>query len=105
MEKRKFETGAQRDTDIGKPKMSLVPTAELVRLMNHYRNGGAKYGENNWKCGMKTSVFYDSAQRHLLKWWMGEKDEDHLAAVLWNVMSAMWTEENKPELDDRKEFK
>ena len=105
MEKRKFKTGAQRDTDIGKPKMSLVPTKEFIRVMDHYRKGGEKYGFDNWKHGMKTSVFYDSAQRHLLKWWLGENDEDHLAAVVWNVMGAMWTIQNKPELDDRNDFK
>ena len=105
MQNRKFDTGAQRDADIGKPRMSLVPTEEFIRLMQHYRKGGEKYGMNNWKHGMKSSVFYDSAQRHLMKWWVGEEDEDHLSAVLWNVMGAMWTEKNKPELDDRKDYK
>jgi hypothetical protein len=100
---RKFETGAQRDSDIGKPRMSLIPHDELIRVMDHYRKGGEKYGMNNWKHGMTTSVFYDSAQRHLLKWWQGDADEDHMAAVVWNVMGAMWTEQNKPGLDDRKE--
>mgnify|MGYP006268690283 CR=1 FL=1 len=103
--KRQFKTGAQRDADVGKAKMSLMPTEELMRVMQHYRKGGEKYGENNWKKGMNASVFYDSAQRHLMKWWMGEEDEDHLAAVVWNVMGAMWTQTNKPELDDRKTFK
>jgi len=102
---RKFETGAQRDSDIGKPRMSLIPHEELIRVMNHYRKGGEKYGMNNWKQGMTTAVLYDSAQRHLLKWWQGETDEDHLAAVAWNVLGAMWTEQNKPELDDRKDYK
>jgi hypothetical protein len=103
--KRQFDTGAQRDTDTGKPRMSLIPTQELVRVMDHYRKGGEKYGFDNWKHGMTTSVFYDSAQRHLLKWWAGEEDEDHLSAVVWNIMGAMWTQQNKPELDDRKKFK
>ena len=102
---RQFETGAQRDTGNGKPMMSLVPTQELIRVMERYREGGEKYGMNNWKKGMKASVFYDSAQRHMLKWWQGETDEDHLAAVAWNVLGAMWTEQNKPELDDRKDYK
>ena len=102
---RKFETGAQRDSDIGKPRMSLVPQEELIRVMDHYRKGGEKYGINNWKQGMTTSVFYDSAQRHLLKWWQGDTDEDHMAAVVWNVLGAMWTEQNKPELDDRENYK
>lgn len=103
--KRKFKTGAQRDTDNGKPRLSLIPSEELFRVANHYRSGGEKYGFNNWKKGMKTSVYYDSAQRHLIKWWMGEKDEDHLAAVVWNVLGAMWTEKNLPLMDDRNEHK
>jgi len=103
--KRQFNTGAQRDTGEGKPRMSLVPHEELTRLMHRYREGAEKYGENNWMKGMTTSVFYDSAQRHLTKWWAGDNAEDHMAAVLWNVMGAMWTEKNKPELDDRKNFK
>ena len=102
---RKFETGAQRDSDLSKPRMSLIPHAELIRVMDHYRKGGEKYGMNNWKQGMTTSVFYDSAQRHLLKWWQGDTDEDHMAAVVWNVLGAMWTEQNKPELNDRENYK
>ena len=51
MQNRKFDTGAQRDADIGKPRMSLVPTEEFIRLMQHYRKGGEKYGMNNWKHG------------------------------------------------------
>lgn len=103
--KRKFKTGAQRDNDDGKPRLSLIPTKELLRVAVHYTNGGKKYGFENWKKGMKTSVYYDSAQRHLLKWWSGETDEDHLAAVVWNVLGAMWTEQNLSEMDDKKLFK
>lgn len=103
--KRKFDTGAQRDTDIGKPRLSLIPTEELLRVASHYTKGGEKYGFDNWKKGMKTSVYYDSAQRHLLKWWKGDTDEDHMAAVVWNVLGAMWTEKNLPVMDDRKDFK
>ena len=47
--KRKFKTGAQRDTDNGKPRLSLIPSEELFRVANHYRSGGEKYGFNNWK--------------------------------------------------------
>lgn len=84
--------------------MSLVPTEELMRVAKHFTNGAEKYGENNWKLGQPTSVLYDSAQRHLTKWWSGETDEDHCAAAIWNIMAAMWIEKHKPELDDRKNF-
>jgi len=102
---RKFDTGAQRDTAENKPRLSLVPAEELLRVAKHYTDGGKKYGDNNWKLGMKSSVFYDSAQRHLNSWWQGDKSEDHLAAAIWNIMGAMWTEKNKPDLDDKNQFK
>lgn len=98
---RQFDTGAQRDTDENKLRMSLVPHDELNRVLKRYLDGADKYGANNWKNGMPLSVYYDSAQRHLMKWWQNMDDEDHAAAVIWNMLGAMWTEKNKKELDDR----
>jgi hypothetical protein len=89
---RKFETGAQRDTSDGKLRMSLIPQQELKRVMKRYLDGAEKYGENNWMEGMPLSVYYDCAHRHLDAWWRGDNDEDHAAAVVWNMLCAMWTE-------------
>lgn len=99
---REFETGAHRDTGEGKLRMSLIPQAELNRVLKRYLDGAEKYGANNWKKGMPLSVYYDSAQRHLMAWWAGQKDEDHAAAAIWNILGAMWTENNlKETMDDR----
>jgi len=89
---RHFDTGAQRDTGDGKLRMSLIPQQELKRVMKRYLDGAEKYGENNWMNGMPLSVYYDCAHRHLEAWWRGENDEDHAAAVVWNMLCAMWTE-------------
>ncbi len=102
MSNRVFETGAQRDTAEGKVRMSLLPHKELERVLKRYLDGAEAYGENNWKKGMETTVLYDSAMRHIMKWYMKYDDEDHLAAAVWNILGIMWTEENKPELDNRK---
>ena len=92
---RQFSTGAQRDTGVGKLKMSLVPQLELKRVMKRYLDGAEKYGENNWMRGMPLSVYYDCAHRHLEAWWAERDDgEDHAAAVVWNMLCAMWTESN-----------
>ena len=91
---RQFYTGAQRDTGEGKLRMSLLPQQELKRVMKRYLDAAEKYGENNWMKGMPMSVFYDCAHRHLAAWWAGETDEDHAAAVVWNMLCAMWTEDN-----------
>lgn len=109
---REFSTGAQRDQATGKMRMSLVPQQELKRVMKRYLDGAEKYGENNWMKGMPLSVFYDCAHRHLDAWWRGDDQEDHAAAVVWNMLCAMWTESNsrKPhsdhqdDLDDRWQY-
>ena len=98
---RQFDTGAQRDTGDGKLRMSLIPQRELERVMLRYLNGANKYGENNWMKGMPLSVYYDCAHRHLSAWWNGDQDEDHAAAVVWNMLCAMWTEtDNKNKTHD-----
>lgn len=104
MSNRVFETGAQRDTGEGKLRMSLLPHKELNRVLERYLDGAETYGENNWKKGMKYSVLYDCAQRHLQKDFLGYDDEDHLAAAVWNILGIMWTLENKPDMDDRKQY-
>jgi len=102
---RQFDTGAQRDTSDGKLRMSLIPPQELERVMRRYLDGAEKYGENNWTKGMPLSVYYDCMHRHLSAWWRGDDQEDHAAAVVWNMMCAMWTEHNgDKKLDDRSSF-
>ena len=103
---RQFDTGAQRDTGEGKLRMSLIPQQELKRVMKRYLDGAEKYGENNWMKGMPLSVFYDCAHRHLEAWWRGEDSEDHAAAVVWNMLCAMYieTKDHEYQLDDRIKF-
>lgn len=100
-EMRSFSTGAHRNDDAGKLKMSLVPHKELQRVMKRYRDGADKFGANNWQHGMPLSELYDSCQRHLMAWFTGDKSEDHAAAAVWNILCAMWMEENSAEMDDR----
>ena len=62
--------------------------------------------------GMPLSVYYDCANRHLEAWWNDDQNEDHAAAVVWNMLCAMWTEANADivllnngdVLDDRHKF-
>ena len=65
----------------------------------HFENGAEKYGEHNWQKGLPTQSFINSATRHYLKWLRGDDDEPHDRAFVWNVMCAMWTCLNKPELN------
>ncbi len=106
-----FETGAQRDTDEGKPRPSLIHPHFLSRLGLHMAKGAAKYDDWNWTKGIPTSRSLDSLLRHVLSIMEGEEDEDHLAAIAANTMFIMVTKEliNRgilPEsLDDIKTWK
>ena len=98
--RREFETGAVRDMQEGKGRCDLLPACALIRLSKHYEAGAVKYEDRNWEKGIPISVMIDSAMRHLLKYMDGQIDEDHLVAVAWNILGAMWMEEKKPELQD-----
>lgn len=82
-----FPTGAVRDTEEGKPRYDLISVPALTRLAHHLRKGAEKYSARNWERGMDYSRLYSSALRHLMQWASGDRDEDHLAAVLFNVMA------------------
>jgi len=88
--KREFVTGAVRDSAEGKPEMELLPYDLLMlRVAPLYGEGGRKYGNHNWRLGQPQSACLGSLMRHLTKYMMGKKDEDHLAAVVFNALSLL----------------
>jgi len=89
----KFETGSRRDMRKGKGRFDLVPSYPLQRLAQHYENGASKYGDRNWELGQPLARYVDSALRHINKWMLGYREEDHLSAAVWNIFSIMYTEQ------------
>jgi hypothetical protein len=83
--RRKFETGAVRDCASGKGRMDLLPMRTLIRLAQHFEDGAVKYGDDNWRKGIPLRCFADSAFRHLCKHMIGQRDEPHLVAAIWNL--------------------
>lgn len=84
-QRRTFPTGSVRDVRTGKGRFDLLDPVVLLRDARHMENGAAKYGDRNWEKGQPVSVYYDSAMRHLMAFWSGKGDEDHLAAARWNI--------------------
>ena len=72
----------------------------FLEVAKHFEEGAKKYGDDNWKKGIPVRCYIDSAVRHYLKWSRGDKDEPHDRAFCWNILCAMWTCKNKPELND-----
>ena len=91
-ERQEFKTGAVRDTNTGKGRFDLLPCYALIRLAQLYEAGANKYFPRNWERGIPLSRYLDSAMRHLVKFLGGSRDEDHLAAVAWNVLGYIETE-------------
>ncbi|WHH58463.1 dATP/dGTP diphosphohydrolase domain-containing protein [Petroclostridium sp. X23] len=96
-----FGTGAIRDIQTGKGRFDLISPEGLFRLARWYELGTLKYSDRNWEKGIPISRCISSAFRHLVKYMAGWTDEDHLAAVAWNVFAIMHFERYRPDLDDR----
>lgn len=88
-----FPTGAVRESSAEKGRYDLLPMEALRRLAVHYERGAKKYADENWRKGIPTRRCMESALRHLCMYMHGYRDEDHLAAVLWNVAATIETQE------------
>ena len=86
-------------------KMGMVTTTQriantLLEVAKHYEEGARKYAERNWEKGISLHCYIDSGVRHYLKFLRGDEDEPHDRAFVWNMLGAIWTQTNKPELID-----
>ena len=72
----------------------------LLEVSKQYEEGAKKYDERNWEKGIPLHCYIDSAVRHYLKWLRKDKDEPHDRAFIWNILGAIWTHKNKPEMID-----
>ncbi len=90
-----YSTGMRRDSQEGKPDFYLcmpldVPYEEqlLTRFAGLMSRGKEKYGSRNWELSNtqeELDRFKSSAFRHFIQYITDEKDEDHAAAVLFNI--------------------
>jgi hypothetical protein len=93
-EKQSFgEDRAVRDTAADKPRPDLISPFAEERQGHWLRMGAAKYAERNWEKGMPFSRCVASLKRHLMKYQQGMRDEDHLAAIMFNAMALIHYEE------------
>lgn len=89
-----------------KPTLSLIPKEALFEVGKALNYGAGHYGAHNWRKGLPVSVLLDAALRHIVQFADGEKyDQEskshHLASAIANLSFAIWTEQHKPEMDDR----
>jgi len=92
--------------DAHKVRYDLVPPFALEQLAKVYTYGALKYGDDNYRCGMRWSRIYAALERHIQAWRKGEdydaeSGQMHLASVAWCAFSLMEYFAYRQDLDDR----
>jgi hypothetical protein len=85
------DTNPKDAVGIRKAGMSCIPAEVLLELGVAMQEGAIKYGRHNYRvAGVRASVYYDAAMRHLMAWWEGEDiDPDSGLSHLVKAMACM----------------
>lgn len=92
--RQEFEGGMVRDTTEGKTNfLNVFFGPMLTRWAEHLTKGRKKYpdvspGVPNWTLAQGVEEYLrakESATRHFFQWLRGDRDEDHAAAVYFNI--------------------
>lgn len=82
-----FTTGSKRGSQEGKTRFDLIDPYFLKELGDLLERGSKLYGEANWTLGQPLSRTYASLLRHVYALALTpEDDENHMAAVAFNIM-------------------
>lgn len=92
----------------GKPGVDQIPAEILLEWGQVFSYGEQKYFRDNWRKGNNWHEFYGSAQRHMLKWMMGEERDPesglpHLIHAIWNLAALRYFQIHGLGTDDRPE--
>lgn len=98
---------------IKKVPMSAVSGPVLMELGLAMLEGALKYGRHNYRTvGVRASVYYDAALRHLMAWWEGEDiDPDSglshlvkaiacLVVIRDSMIRGNWSDDRPPKVED-----
>ncbi len=97
-----FDSGMVRDTEEGKTDYTTVLDGPMLdRWAELLTRAKAKYpdispGVANWTLASgeaELARFRKSAFRHFRQWMRGDRDEDHAAAIIFNVNGAEFVRE------------
>jgi hypothetical protein len=67
------ESNPKDSIGVRKAPMSCVPATVLLEMGVAMQEGAHKYRRHNYRAiGVRASVYYDAAMRHLFSWWEGE---------------------------------
>lgn len=92
-ERIQFASGMVRDTNQDKPDYTLALDGPMFKrwAVHLWKASKTKYAKRNWMKATgqaELDRFEESAFRHMLQWLNGDVDEDHAAAIYFNVNGA-----------------
>jgi len=107
------ETNPKDSVGIRKVPLHVVSSFVLMEMVLGMMEGGRKYGAHNYRvAGVRASVYYDAAMRHLMAWWEGESTDpdsglNHITKAL-SCLSVLrdsmhtnnWVDDRPPKLED-----
>lgn len=92
MERHQFDSGMVRDIATDKVRYDLIFDGPMLdRWAAHLTEGAQHYSPRNWMLASgeaELDRFIESASRHFRQWMRGDTDEDHAAAVFFNINGA-----------------
>jgi hypothetical protein len=104
-ESEQYASGMKRDVTIDKTLWHLVASGPMMKRWAELMTRGAeKYGEDNWLNADSEDEyqrFRSSAFRHFMQWYLNlNPDEDHAAAVYFNIDGAEYVRDRLASTDD-----
>lgn len=96
-----FKSGMQREVKADKPTYALtIPIGAQYPMLTRWAallaRGAVKYAARDWEKANSVDEmehFKEAAFRHFIQWIRGENDEDHAAAVYFNIQAAEFVKE------------
>lgn len=102
-------TNPKDSVGIRKVPLHVVSSPVVMEMALGMMEGARKYGAHNYRvAGVRASVYYDAAMRHLMAWWEGQDiDPDsglsHISKAMSclqvlrdAMMSDMWHDDRPP---------
>lgn len=109
-----YSGGMVREVDITKPAFNLLipkgipyDNQMLTRFAVLMQKGALKYADRNWELGVGEAELERakaSAFRHFMQWITNEDDEDHAAAIFFNIMQVEYIQYKQKESHEASEL-
>jgi len=98
------EGGTKKDS--GKPRICLIPVEAITGCADALGFGAQKYGDYNYRGGLKHTRLMDSILRHLTSHLQNEEIDPesglpHLSHAIAGLSMLIWMTKHRPDLDDR----